>query len=83
MPIKKLEADALKAFIKQEFKKKSWYKGYGNMILPLSVFIRVLCLHRLIDTTLELQSTPGEQAVSNHIGFYKQTLRLVFTWMLY
>lgn len=53
------------------------------MILPLSVFIRVLCLHKLIDTTLELQSTPGEREVSYHIRFYKQTLRSVFTWMLY
>lgn len=50
------------------------------MILPLSVFIRVLCLHKLIDTTLELQSTPGEQEVSYPYSFfYKQTLRLVFT----
>lgn len=40
------------------------------MILPLSVFIRVLCLHKLIDTTLELQSTPGEQEVSYHIPFF-------------
>lgn len=83
MPIKKPEADALKAFIKQELKKvlvqRLWKYDTAPECLYKSAVPAQVDRHN-VRATVYTWRTGGELSYS---FFYKQTLRSVFTWMLY